>query len=49
MFKVRAFRQCVGVVVEGFEQMKKKRLGFAFLVAFEFGGEVGEFLKPSFL
>ena len=36
-------------MIEGFEQMKKKRLRLAFLVAFEFGGEVGKILKGLFL
>jgi len=36
-------------VVEGFEQMKQERLRLALFVTLEFGGEIGEFLKPTFL
>ncbi len=49
IFERGAFRQGIGVVIEGFEQMEKKRLGFAFFVTFEFGSKVGEVLKSPFL
>ena len=39
IFERGTFRQGVGVVVEGFEQMEQERLRLAFFVAFEFGGE----------
>ena len=46
ILKARPFRQRVGVVAESFEQMKKKRLSFAFFVTFKIGGKVGEVLNP---
>jgi len=33
---------------EGFEQVEEESLGFAFFVAFEFGGELSEGLEALF-
>ena len=49
VFKGGIFRQRVGVVIEGFEQMEKERLRLAFFIAFEFGGERGELVEGLFL
>ncbi len=43
------FRERVGIVPEGFQQMEEKRLRLAFFVAFEFGGERGEIMESAFL
>ena len=42
VFEGGTFGQGIGVVAEGFEQVEEEGLGFAFLVAVEFGGELGE-------
>ncbi len=49
ILKSAILRKRVGVVAEGFEQMQKKRLRIAFLVAFEFGSVFREVVKSSFL
>lgn len=36
-------------MIEGFAQVKQERLRLAFLIAFGFGGKVGEVLKSPFL
>ena len=48
VFENATFGQGVGVVSEGFEQMEEESLGFAFFVAFEFGGELSEGLEGLF-
>jgi hypothetical protein len=45
----RTFRERIGVVPEGFQQMEEKRLCLAFFVAFELGGERGEIVESAFL
>ena len=42
VFEGGAFRQGVGVVAEGCEQVEEEGLGFALFVALELGGEIGE-------
>jgi hypothetical protein len=42
VFEGGTLGQGVGVVAEGGKQVEEEGLGFAFLVAFEFGGELGE-------
>lgn len=43
-----AFRQRVGVMAEGFEEVEQKRLRLAFLVALELGGKLSELMKGAF-
>lgn len=43
------FRERVGIVPEGFQQMEEKRLRLAFFAAFECGGERGEIVESAFL
>ena len=48
VFEGGAFRQGVGVVAEGGEQVEEEGLGFALFVALEFGGELGEVAQSLF-
>jgi len=48
IFEGAAFREGVGVVAEGGQEVKEERLSFAFFVAFKVGGEMGEIAQGSF-
>ena len=48
VFEGAAFRERVGVVPEGGEEMEKESLGFALFVAFKVGGKLGEVAKSFF-
>jgi len=49
VFEGATFGQGGGIVSECFEKVEEEGLGFAFFVAFEFGGELSESVERLFL